>query len=222
MKPSTFQLLSRLFYRALLLTSLLMIASWPVAAGDLDADSDLNLGHILGAVAGGAIGYQFGDDGREKAISTAAGAVLGSVVGDQIYNNWHPQSFYQSEYADPFSEFPEDDYYHNSAYPSYQIHISRPFAARPSHAPHTVHAQQHHFKHRFRPHRPRQHQAHHRLQHRHAHASVHDIGADDYMLKQKLSDERKRRNMIRNGEDDPLELPYDVSNVQTSWDDPDN
>ena len=42
---------------------------------------------------------------------------------------------------------------------------------------------------------------------------------DDYLIKQELSDARKRRNMIRNGE---IELPYDVSNVQTSWDDPDN
>lgn len=42
---------------------------------------------------------------------------------------------------------------------------------------------------------------------------------DDYLIKQELSDARKRRNMIRNGE---IEQSYDVSNVQTSWDDPDN
>jgi len=48
------------------------------------------------------------------------------------------------------------------------------------------------------------------------------IGQDDYLIKQHLSDERKRRNMIRNGEKDPLEMPYDQSEVQTSWDDPNN
>jgi len=42
---------------------------------------------------------------------------------------------------------------------------------------------------------------------------------DDFLIKQQLSDAAKRRNMIRNGE---IEQPYDVSNVQTSWDDPDN
>ncbi len=48
------------------------------------------------------------------------------------------------------------------------------------------------------------------------------IGEDDYLIKQRLSNERKRRNMIRNGEVDPLEMPYDQSEVQTSWDDPYN
>ena len=48
------------------------------------------------------------------------------------------------------------------------------------------------------------------------------VGNDDYLIKQQLSDERKRRNMIRNGERDPLEMPYDTSEVQTSWDDPFN
>ncbi|MCU7938456.1 MAG: glycine zipper 2TM domain-containing protein [gamma proteobacterium symbiont of Bathyaustriella thionipta] len=48
------------------------------------------------------------------------------------------------------------------------------------------------------------------------------IGKDDYLIKQHLSDQRKRRNMIRNGEPDPMEMPYDVSEVQTSWDDPNN
>lgn len=48
------------------------------------------------------------------------------------------------------------------------------------------------------------------------------IGVDDYVIKQQLSDQRKRRNMIRNGEADPLEMPYDLSDVQTSWDDPNN
>ncbi|MCW8931034.1 MAG: glycine zipper 2TM domain-containing protein [Gammaproteobacteria bacterium] len=48
------------------------------------------------------------------------------------------------------------------------------------------------------------------------------VGQDDYLIKQKLSDDRKRRNMIRNGERDPLEMPYDQSEVQTSWDDPNN
>ncbi|MFK5894723.1 MAG: glycine zipper 2TM domain-containing protein [Pseudomonadota bacterium] len=43
---------------------------------------------------------------------------------------------------------------------------------------------------------------------------------DDYLIKQQLSDARKRRNMIRNGEIE--ETSYDVSDVQTSWDDPDN
>jgi len=42
------------------------------------------------------------------------------------------------------------------------------------------------------------------------------------MIKQRLSDERKRRNMIRNGEADPLEMPYDISEGPTSWDDPNN
>jgi len=45
------------------------------------------------------------------------------------------------------------------------------------------------------------------------------VAQDDYLIKQQLSDARKRRNMIRNGE---IEEPYDVSNVQTSWDDPEN
>ena len=49
-----------------------------------------------------------------------------------------------------------------------------------------------------------------------------ELGADDYLVKQQLSDQRKRRNMIRNGERDPLEMPYDTSEVQTSWDDPNN
>jgi len=48
------------------------------------------------------------------------------------------------------------------------------------------------------------------------------IGEDDYLIKQKMSDQAKRRNMIRNGEQDPLEMPYDISVVQTSWDDPNN
>ncbi|MCP3851485.1 MAG: glycine zipper 2TM domain-containing protein [Gammaproteobacteria bacterium] len=48
------------------------------------------------------------------------------------------------------------------------------------------------------------------------------VGQDDYLIKQHLSNERKRRNMIRNGEKDPLEMPYDQSEVQTSWDDPNN
>ena len=48
------------------------------------------------------------------------------------------------------------------------------------------------------------------------------IGRDDYLIKQQQSDARKRRNMIRNGEQDPLEMPYDSSDVQTSWDDPFN
>ena len=48
------------------------------------------------------------------------------------------------------------------------------------------------------------------------------VGQDDYLIKQQLSNERKRRNMIRNGERDPLEMPYDQSEVQTSWDDPNN
>ncbi len=43
---------------------------------------------------------------------------------------------------------------------------------------------------------------------------------DDYLIKQQLSDAAKRRNMIRNGEIE--EASYDVSNVQTSWDDPNN
>ncbi len=47
-------------------------------------------------------------------------------------------------------------------------------------------------------------------------------GNDDYLIKQHLSDQRKRRNMIRNGEADPMEMPYDMSGVQTSWDDPNN
>ncbi len=48
------------------------------------------------------------------------------------------------------------------------------------------------------------------------------IGQDDYMIKQQASYERKRRNMIRNGEADPWEQPYDISETQTSWDDPNN
>jgi phage tail tape-measure protein len=48
------------------------------------------------------------------------------------------------------------------------------------------------------------------------------IGNDDYLIKQQLSHDSKRRNMIRNGEADPLEMPYNVSDVQTSWDDPNN
>ncbi len=48
------------------------------------------------------------------------------------------------------------------------------------------------------------------------------VGKDDYLIKQQQSDARKRRNMIRNGERDPLEMPYDTSEVQTSWDDPFN
>lgn len=48
------------------------------------------------------------------------------------------------------------------------------------------------------------------------------VGQDDYLIKQHLSDQRKRRNMIRNGEPDPMEMPYDTSEVQTSWDDPNN
>lgn len=48
------------------------------------------------------------------------------------------------------------------------------------------------------------------------------VGTDDYLIKQHLSDQRKRRNMIRNGEPDPLEMPYDISETQTSWDDPNN
>lgn len=48
------------------------------------------------------------------------------------------------------------------------------------------------------------------------------IERDDYLIKQQQSDARKRRNMIRNGERDPLEMPYDSSDTQTSWDDPFN
>lgn len=48
------------------------------------------------------------------------------------------------------------------------------------------------------------------------------IEQDDYQIKQQLSNDRKRRNMIRNGESDPLEMPYDASDAQTSWDDPNN
>ncbi|MCU7836041.1 MAG: glycine zipper 2TM domain-containing protein [gamma proteobacterium symbiont of Taylorina sp.] len=48
------------------------------------------------------------------------------------------------------------------------------------------------------------------------------VGEDDYLIKQRLSDAAKRRNMIRNGEADPYELPHDISNTQTSWDDPFN
>ena len=48
------------------------------------------------------------------------------------------------------------------------------------------------------------------------------IERDDYLIKQQQSDARKRRNMIRNGERDPLEMPYDSSDIQTSWDDPFN
>ncbi len=48
------------------------------------------------------------------------------------------------------------------------------------------------------------------------------IGNDDYLIKQHLSDQRKRRNMIRNGEPDPMEMPHDMSEAQTSWDDPNN
>jgi len=48
------------------------------------------------------------------------------------------------------------------------------------------------------------------------------VAEDDYLIKQRMSDAAKRRNMIRNGEMDPLELPHDISEVQTSWDDPFN
>jgi len=48
------------------------------------------------------------------------------------------------------------------------------------------------------------------------------VAGDDYLIRQRMSDAAKRRNMIRNGEADPLELPHDVSEVQTSWDDPFN
>ena len=50
-------------------------------------------------------------------------------------------------------------------------------------------------------------------------SGVYYAGEDDYLIKQRMSDQAKRRNMIRNGE---IELPYDVSNRQTSWDDPNN
>jgi hypothetical protein len=64
-----------------------------------------------------------------------------------------------------------------------------------------------------------QHQnSHHQHQNNHHHQPVY-APYDDYLVKQQLSDAAKRRNMIRNGE---IEQPYDVSNVQTSWDDPDN
>lgn len=46
----------------------------------MDISREEGIGATLGAVAGGVIGYQFGD-GTGQALTTATGAVIGGVAG---------------------------------------------------------------------------------------------------------------------------------------------
>lgn len=181
----------------------LILASFaaPVAQADRFTDY-ITVGSVLGAVAGGALGYQYGEPGsRTKAVSTATGAVLGSMAGYQLQKHRNNYS-YQPEYQYFYPEQTQFDNY-------YRQPVSRPhYYPRPqayvSAVPQYDQPQGGHCRYEYRK------------------TVVRYAGDDDYMIKQHISDARKRRNMIRNGEADPLELPYDISTVQTSWDDPFN
>ena len=51
-----------------------------------DTGAPLGAGTVLGAIAGGVIGHQFGNSSGGRDRGTAAGAILGGVVGHQIEN----------------------------------------------------------------------------------------------------------------------------------------
>ncbi|MFK5985818.1 MAG: glycine zipper 2TM domain-containing protein [Pseudomonadota bacterium] len=150
-------------------------------------------GSLLGSIVGGVIGYQFGG-GTGKYISTAAGAVIGSQLGKNIQQDYHEQPQYQSEYVYPQTSYNQQNYNQPSDgnYGRYQSNLYR----EPAYT-----------NNRYTT---------------HYNSQVIYIAEDDYLIKQHLSDQAKRRNMIRNGEADPYEMPYDTSTVQTSWDDPFN
>ena len=53
----------------------------------LDGDLQLGLGAVIGAVAGGVLGHQFGG-GTGRDIATVLGAVGGGVAGDVVQNRY--------------------------------------------------------------------------------------------------------------------------------------
>ncbi len=53
----------------------------------LDGDHQLGVGHILGAVAGGALGHQFGN-GNGRIAAQVLGSLAGGYVGGQVQNKY--------------------------------------------------------------------------------------------------------------------------------------
>lgn len=53
----------------------------------LEGDHQLGMGHLLGAVAGGVIGHQFGG-GKGKVVAQVLGSLGGGYVGDMVQNKY--------------------------------------------------------------------------------------------------------------------------------------
>lgn len=80
-------------------TTLLLIAGLALGAGcTTDAGPKQTGGAILGAVAGGLIGAQIGDDGSTgQLVATAAGVALGAWAGSEIGKSLDDQDRLEAE-----------------------------------------------------------------------------------------------------------------------------
>jgi hypothetical protein len=164
--------------------------------GTANADTDWGnvIGTTAGAAAGGVIGYQFGG-GRGKYVTTAVGSLIGGAIGNNVAGG-DGYGFRKEEpqpyYQEPQGYYQEPQPYYEEPQPYYK-------------------------------------EANYNYSNNNGQDSYNNQGSynnqafvDDYLIKQKRSDDAKRRNMVRNGELDPRELSYDTSETQTSWDDPNN
>lgn len=72
-------------------------------------DDNETLGTVVGAVAGGAIGSQFGGGSDDRAMAALGGAVLGGIAGNAIARNGCDNRradayYYNSTYSDAFED----------------------------------------------------------------------------------------------------------------------
>jgi surface antigen len=64
-------------------SALILVFLIPLAVGLTACETKQDSGTVVGAIAGGVIGNQFGK-GPGKAVATVAGAVVGGIVGNEI------------------------------------------------------------------------------------------------------------------------------------------
>ena len=64
-----------------------------------DNGAQIGAGTVIGAIAGGVIGHQFGNSSGGRDRGTAAGAIVGGLVGNQIDrdNNYAPSQSVEVE-----------------------------------------------------------------------------------------------------------------------------